>query len=598
MPARSVSQQRLFGMVRAAQKGKLKNPSPQVASIAKSISKKDAKDFAATKHTGLPKKVKKAEFLKDAEALLPAIMADQLRAQQQMAALQQNRQQTAGGNAGAQAQAQINGQHPTGGFGAGGPQGAASAFGPPVMSGKLGNGPGANMHAGGQSGGYKVAEAGCPKPPAKVQVAPKHKSLRDAAAGLFKKQSAESMSLQPAKPATSTMQPMKPPQSQTLGASIKPPAAPAPPTQSIQTPKPNAGSMVQQLPLTGKPNLQLQPQPLLEQPDFQSLLQPLDQPAAPPPADVQPPSLQQLQRQIADSDPSPPPVPMAPYAGLGDQPAAPPPPTEPTPQPTLDAAMDPEMIPPPPDWDPEMVPPPPPEEPTVPEPPQPTFAAPPVGKYQHVINDTQRLIDKNRQLLAAGGLPPARAAAIQRGIQNAEQRILDYQERNNWSPDQLRSHALSNAVGPGAAAGAEQAVDSALAPGGQMDWHQRRSDNLAAGQPEFAGIARQSPQLIEQLAALPQPAPEPGPIEGRSSLLAGPQGGGAEIMPEVRARFDREFPGFRQFDRANPEYAQAFPALAQQNQLDAASRLVSQPPAGLSKESQLRAAARLFKHGR
>jgi len=59
MPAKSKSQQRLFGMVHAAQKGKLKNASPEVKKIAKSISKKDAEDFAATKHDGLPEKKKK-----------------------------------------------------------------------------------------------------------------------------------------------------------------------------------------------------------------------------------------------------------------------------------------------------------------------------------------------------------------------------------------------------------------------------------------------------------------------------------------------------------------------------------------------------------
>jgi len=50
----SKSQQRLFGMVHAYQKGKLKNASPEVRKIAKSIKKSDAKDFASTKHKGLP----------------------------------------------------------------------------------------------------------------------------------------------------------------------------------------------------------------------------------------------------------------------------------------------------------------------------------------------------------------------------------------------------------------------------------------------------------------------------------------------------------------------------------------------------------------
>ena len=43
-------------MVRAAQKGELENPSPEVADVADDISVKDAKKFAKTKHKGLPEK--------------------------------------------------------------------------------------------------------------------------------------------------------------------------------------------------------------------------------------------------------------------------------------------------------------------------------------------------------------------------------------------------------------------------------------------------------------------------------------------------------------------------------------------------------------
>ena len=43
-------------MVRAAQKGDLKDPSPEVADVADDISVKDAKKFAKTKHKGLPEK--------------------------------------------------------------------------------------------------------------------------------------------------------------------------------------------------------------------------------------------------------------------------------------------------------------------------------------------------------------------------------------------------------------------------------------------------------------------------------------------------------------------------------------------------------------
>ena len=55
--AKSQKQQRFMGMVHAAQQGE-KPASPEVAAVAKSISKKAAKDFAKTKHKGLPNKVK------------------------------------------------------------------------------------------------------------------------------------------------------------------------------------------------------------------------------------------------------------------------------------------------------------------------------------------------------------------------------------------------------------------------------------------------------------------------------------------------------------------------------------------------------------
>jgi hypothetical protein len=55
----SKDQQQLFGMVHAYKKGDLKNASPQVKKIAKSISGKEAKKIAKTKHKGLPEKVSK-----------------------------------------------------------------------------------------------------------------------------------------------------------------------------------------------------------------------------------------------------------------------------------------------------------------------------------------------------------------------------------------------------------------------------------------------------------------------------------------------------------------------------------------------------------
>jgi hypothetical protein len=56
MPAVSRAQQRFMGMVYATKKGEMTNPSPEVAKAAASMKKKDAKDFASTKHKGLPKK--------------------------------------------------------------------------------------------------------------------------------------------------------------------------------------------------------------------------------------------------------------------------------------------------------------------------------------------------------------------------------------------------------------------------------------------------------------------------------------------------------------------------------------------------------------
>ena len=61
--AKSKSQQRFMGMVRAAQKGEMEKTSPEVSKAAASMSKSDVKDFAKTKHKGLPeKKVKKESF--------------------------------------------------------------------------------------------------------------------------------------------------------------------------------------------------------------------------------------------------------------------------------------------------------------------------------------------------------------------------------------------------------------------------------------------------------------------------------------------------------------------------------------------------------
>jgi hypothetical protein len=61
MPAASKQQQKLMGIVHALQKGDMKpsQASGKAKEMAKSMKKGDVKDFAATKHKGLPKKVKK-----------------------------------------------------------------------------------------------------------------------------------------------------------------------------------------------------------------------------------------------------------------------------------------------------------------------------------------------------------------------------------------------------------------------------------------------------------------------------------------------------------------------------------------------------------
>jgi len=60
MPALSKKQQRFFGIVRAIQKGEQAPTTPETAKAARDMKKGDVKDFASTKHKGLPeKKVKK-----------------------------------------------------------------------------------------------------------------------------------------------------------------------------------------------------------------------------------------------------------------------------------------------------------------------------------------------------------------------------------------------------------------------------------------------------------------------------------------------------------------------------------------------------------
>jgi len=58
MPAVSKAQQRFMGMVHATQKGDMESPSKEVEKVADTMKKVDAKDFASTKHKGLPAHVK------------------------------------------------------------------------------------------------------------------------------------------------------------------------------------------------------------------------------------------------------------------------------------------------------------------------------------------------------------------------------------------------------------------------------------------------------------------------------------------------------------------------------------------------------------
>jgi cytochrome c553 len=80
MPAVSESQQRLMGMVHAYKKGKLKKAPKKIKEIAKHISDDDARDFAKTKHKGLPDHVKKAASFLEIEMFIRGYI-DRMRGQ-------------------------------------------------------------------------------------------------------------------------------------------------------------------------------------------------------------------------------------------------------------------------------------------------------------------------------------------------------------------------------------------------------------------------------------------------------------------------------------------------------------------------------------
>ena len=60
MPAKSVAQRKFMGMVRATQKGEMKNPSPELKRAAGDMSAKAVNKFAKTKEKNLPQKVEEA----------------------------------------------------------------------------------------------------------------------------------------------------------------------------------------------------------------------------------------------------------------------------------------------------------------------------------------------------------------------------------------------------------------------------------------------------------------------------------------------------------------------------------------------------------
>jgi DNA polymerase II small subunit/DNA polymerase delta subunit B len=70
MPARSKSQQRLMGQAYAYKSGELKNKdlnpeyADKIKKLAKSMTKKQLKDFAKTKHKKLPEKIEENIILK------------------------------------------------------------------------------------------------------------------------------------------------------------------------------------------------------------------------------------------------------------------------------------------------------------------------------------------------------------------------------------------------------------------------------------------------------------------------------------------------------------------------------------------------------
>ena len=77
MPAVSQKQQKFFGIVRAIQKGEMAPTTPETAKAAADMKKKDVKDFASTKHKGLPEKKKVQERIDYADSKQMKRFADE-----------------------------------------------------------------------------------------------------------------------------------------------------------------------------------------------------------------------------------------------------------------------------------------------------------------------------------------------------------------------------------------------------------------------------------------------------------------------------------------------------------------------------------------
>ena len=68
MSAVSQKQQKFFGIVRAIQQGEMAPTTPETAQAAADMNEKDVKDFASTKHKGLPEKKKVEERIDYADS--------------------------------------------------------------------------------------------------------------------------------------------------------------------------------------------------------------------------------------------------------------------------------------------------------------------------------------------------------------------------------------------------------------------------------------------------------------------------------------------------------------------------------------------------